>query len=665
MTSDSLPFPDDAPLAALDRKTVTDAWARFVDAQDSSLHQVREEIADSWRRSAAAGVSAREHRARHIGDAQAVEDLLKRNEALIDATRSTWELLAENLLQSETLLAVTDANGVILDIHGNPALVRAAVDKHIAVGFDWSESGAGTNAIATALILGRPCVVRTDEHFCESAKIWDCATAPIRDLTDNQVLGVLDIASVGALSSSHALGYAITAAQQIEHALYSAALGRTITLLSWYRNMESRFQAVPTLLLDPKGRVIVANRRVHEVLGCVPERLAIVAGNPVAPDGCSCQIEGTTRYEWSSESTRANEGASWSGGIVVLSSMETDAPSGIHGPVSPEISVPGEFSRIITADPTFLECIDVASRMAKSRAPVLLTGETGSGKELFAAAIHASSDVSGGPFIAVNCGTLSKELAVSELLGYEPGAFTGASPKGHAGKFEQADGGTIFLDEVGELSADVQVHLLRVLQDNVVIRVGGDRERHTRVRVIAATNRNLEAEAEAGRFRMDLYYRLKVLNLGLPPLRRRTGDVPILIDRFIRRLHESYGLGLKAVSPALLGAMQRYHWPGNVRELNGVVERMYILSRSPMLTLQDLPDDIALLLANSPEPNPTDGTGPQLTEIEAEAIRSALSQQDLNLSEIASRLGISRTTLYRRMKSYGIERSRQGLATAR
>jgi transcriptional regulator with PAS, ATPase and Fis domain len=302
-----------------------------------------------------------------------------------------------------------------------------------------------------------------------------------------------------------------------------------------------------------------------------------------------------------------------------------------------------------------MDCIDVAARMAQSRAPVLLTGESGSGKELFAAAIHASSFVSGGPFVAVNCGTLSKELAVTELLGYEPGAFTGASPKGRPGKFEQADRGTIFLDEIGELSTEVQVHLLRVLQDHVVVRVGGNNTRQTNVRVIAATNRNLESEAAAGRFRTDLYYRLKVLNLSLPPLRERVKDIELLARRYIRRLHENYGLGIKTISRPLLLAMEHYHWPGNVRELHGVLERMYILSGNPTLTLQDLPRDIDQL-ATVQGSRVVATANQKLDQIEANAIRSVLAQSGSSLSQIARQLGISRTTLYRRMKMYDIAR---------
>ena len=656
MKNDNLLVPDDPLLAGFDRKSVTEAWNNFVAGESATPHQVRDEIAQSWRRSATARLSARKHRPPHIGNERALADLLERNEALIEATKNTWELLAENLLESESIVAVTDASGKMLEIYGNPELVDAAKRENVAPGFDWSESAAGTNAIGTALALERPTIVRTAEHYCERAKIWDCAATPVRDLTDREILGVLDIASVGGLSSSHALGFAITAAQQIEHALHSIALGQTITLLSWYRGIESRFRSAPTLLLDQKGRVIIANKQVYDALGNAPERLSIVAGEPLVPDDCDYRIEDTVRYEWASEGHKAQHGSQWDGGIVSLSISKPDARIRGSHPVVETRATPAGFDHIVTADPIFLECIDVAARMAQSQAPVLLIGETGSGKELFAAAIHASSHVSGGPFVAINCGTLSKELAVSELLGYEPGAFTGASAKGQIGKFERADGGTIFLDEVGELPIDVQVHLLRVLQDNVVVRVGGSRENRVKVRVIAATNRNLEAEAEAGRFRMDLYYRLKVLNLNLPPLRERTGDVELLAARFIRRLHENYGLGVKTLSPTLLRALQNYPWPGNVRELHGVLERMYILSGDPVLTSRDLPSDISQLVGDAPESVRAKNATAQLDQIEADAIRAALSQSKLSLSDIATQLGISRTTLYRRMKSYGIKR---------
>lgn len=657
MADDSLLLPKDGLLNELDRKSVADAWSKFVVAPDTNPSNVRDEIAQSWRRSASSGMDPHSHRAPRIDDENALADLLSGKDALIGATKNTWELLADNLLDTESLVIVTDEAGVILNVHGNDELVEAATHKNVAAGFDWSETAAGTNAIGTAVTLEHPTIVRTAEHYCVAAKIWDCAAAPIRDLTDGEILGILDIASVGALSSSHALGFAITAAKQIEHALHSINLGRTISLLSWYRSIETQFDSAPTLLLDQKGRVIVANNRLYDLLGHAPEKLPLVDWMPSLSDDIHCTLLDTVRYEWTSEGSGMTNNTHWSGGVVVLKPGAKNRKSRQKSIENESRKSPPAFAHIITADPTFLDCIDVAARMAQSRAPVLLTGETGSGKELFATAIHASSPVYDGPFVAINCGTLSRELAVSELLGYEPGAFTGASPQGHAGKFEQANGGTIFLDEVGELPAEVQVHLLRVLQDNIVVRVGSDSERQTNVRVIAATNRNLESEAESGRFRMDLYFRLKVLNLGLPPLRERAGDIGLLCHRLIRRLHENYGLGLKTLSPDLLAAMHNYHWPGNVRELHGVIERMYILSGDTMLKVHDLPDEISRALAANTEPRQHEGTETSLDELEVIAIRNALSQSGHSLTQVASRLGISRSTLYRRMKDYGISRS--------
>jgi DNA-binding NtrC family response regulator len=252
--------------------------------------------------------------------------------------------------------------------------------------------------------------------------------------------------------------------------------------------------------------------------------------------------------------------------------------------------------------------------------------------------------------LAVNCGTLTRELAASELFGYEAGAFTGAAPKGRAGKFEEADGGTLFLDEIGELPLDVQVGLLRVLQDNVVLRVGGNQERKVKVRIIAATNRDLEEDVAAGRFRLDLLYRLKVLSLRVPPLRERLDDLQMLV---VTRLHEAYGLGRKRVAPALLAALEAHAWPGNVRELHGVVESMYVLSDSDELTPADLPEGFALSRVVEAGALPAEAPR-SISRMARAAIEAELAANGNNLSEVARRLGISRSTLYRKIKRYGL-----------
>ena len=640
--------PQDDSLDKLDRKTVANAWKNYVNARTDPSRLVRDSIADSWQRCAEIGVDPHTQRAALIGDEQQVEALCEAKKALLEATQNTWQLLSQHLLASDSILILSDDQGVILDVKGNSEIVDAAAKEHVAPGFDWSEQTAGTNAVGTALALEAPTVVRSVEHYCEAAKLWDCAAAPIRDLADGEVIGVLDITSVGELNNSHALSFAITAAKQIEHTLHSLELARSVELLSWYRKIESRYRDAAAVLVDRKGRVIVTNNigaGIH-----YPEKFLLENHAPVSHQG-SLSLKQVIEYDWGDEELplAPNE---WNGGLIIVE------PQADFTKVAPLRDTHPAFDKIITANPDFIACIDAAERMARAHSPVLINGETGSGKELFASAIHACSDRADGPFIAVNCGTLTQELAASELFGYESGAFTGAAKQGRLGKFEEANKGTLFLDEIAELPQDVQAHLLRVLQDNVVTRVGSNTPRQVDVRVIAATNKNLQTETDEGRFRLDLLYRLKVLMLDLPPLRQRKDDISLLADRFLERMNATYGLGQKSLSPELLQQLKAYDWPGNVRELHGVIESIYILNRATLLTTEHLPKDFQFHrpAANEVTENGVHDKVSDLDSVEKQFIAQALADNDVSLESIAQQLGISRSTLYRKMKRYQLSR---------
>ena len=486
-------------LDKLDRKSVSNAWKNFINARSDPNRLVRPAIAESWRRCIELNIDAHGQRAPKIGDEPQIEKRREANKALRDATQNTWQLLSQHLLASDSILILSDQTGVILDVKGNSEIVAAAANEHVAPGFDWSEQAAGTNAVGTALASESPTVVRSVEHFCEAAKLWDCAAAPIRDLADGEVIGVLDITSVGELNNSHALSFAITAAKQIEHTLHSLELARSVELLSWYRKIESRYRDKPAVLLDRKGRVIVSNNIPANTR--YPDKFKLENSAPLNPQG-QLSFKQIIKYDWGDD-TAPIAPTEWSGGLIIVETKTSVAS------VSPPRHTHPAFDNIITRNTNFIACIDAAERMAHAHSPVLLNGETGSGKELFASAIHACSERSKGPFVAVNCGTLTQELAASELFGYESGAFTGAAKQGRLGKFEEANNGTLFLDEIAELSQDVQAHLLRVLQDNVVTRVGSNTPKQVDVRVIAATNKNLQSETDEGRFRLDLFYRLK------------------------------------------------------------------------------------------------------------------------------------------------------------
>lgn len=642
-----------------DAAAVTATWRDMADGREPSQGVVRDMIFESWLRCRSVGLDALNHRAPFVDDSTRFEPLRRAHQELLDAAHHTWVGFAGILPEVDTLLLVADPQGIVLDVWGNRELVDSAAREHVAPGYDWSEHAAGTNAFGCAIATGRPTLVRTSEHYCSAAKIWDCAAAPVHDLQDGSVVGLLSITSTGGLIDNHTLALAVTAAKQTGHTLHSKALTKSVQLLNWYRLSDPQWATQAALLLDAKGRVITSSDRASALLDSVPDRIHVNDGRPSLPHDLGLEIAEQIPYRDAQDSARRRKSGDWQGGVIVLDESRSAKTGKTRRQQSAEPAIAPPFARIATADPGFRETIRQAERMARASSPVLVTGETGTGKELFAHAIHACSRVAAGRFIAINCGALSKELAASELLGYEPGAFTGASMKGRHGKFEEADGGTLFLDEIGELPLDVQVHLLRVLQDNVVVRVGGHKEHKVNVRIIAATNRDLRSDSENGKFRPDLYFRLKVLALELPPLRDRIEDIDLLAGQFLRQMQGQYGLGAKLISPELSAALKRYSWPGNVRELHGVIETMYILSNTPMLGIADLPTEFLVAPDSARSPQQQSSLADTSARAERERIIREMARQGNNMSLVARRLDISRSTLYRKLRIYGIGAERQ------
>ena len=308
--------------------------------------------------------------------------------------------------------------------------------------------------------------------------------------------------------------------------------------------------------------------------------------------------------------------------------------------------------------PAMREVFDTIRQVAPARTTVLIEGESGTGKELVAQALHHLSPRAQGPFVAVHCAALAPTLLESELFGHEKGAFTGASER-RRGRFEMADGGTLFLDEIGEILPAVQVKILRVLEEHRFERVGGQQTLEVDVRLIAATNRNLRRMVEEGRFREDLFFRLNVVSLVLPPLRERAGDIPLLVDRFLKEFAAENNRRPPAMAPEVMDVLVSYAWPGNVRELRNAIERMVVLGRGDRLTLRDLPPPIrpaaaAMLTSRLPETAASDGGSLTMDRMERHLILTTLEQNAGNRVKTAGVLGISRRTLHRKLKEYGL-----------
>ncbi len=332
---------------------------------------------------------------------------------------------------------------------------------------------------------------------------------------------------------------------------------------------------------------------------------------------------------------------------------------------------------MIGESPQILELLKIIDKVAASDSTVLITGESGTGKELVAKEIHRRSKRNAGAFVPINCGAIPKELLESELFGYEKGAFTGAN-RAKPGRFELANGGTVFLDEIGDMSPDLQVKVLRVLQERAFERVGGIKEIQVDVRIVAATHRDLEEAVKEGRFREDLYYRLNVIPIRVPPLRERKSDIPLLIQHFNGLFSQRAGTPPMEIEELAMEAFMAYSWPGNVRELENVVERLIVLAEGSVISLEDLPDRIKGALGKAPKgqegretgaaigpisidqiahlPLPENGVSlPEvIRKLEIGLINQALSRTNGVKSKAAQLLGLKRTTLVEKMRKFGM-----------
>jgi two-component system response regulator HydG len=317
-----------------------------------------------------------------------------------------------------------------------------------------------------------------------------------------------------------------------------------------------------------------------------------------------------------------------------------------------------QFSNILGRSAEMQSVFKAVSQVAKSRATVLITGASGTGKELVAAAIHQNSTRQAGPFVKLHCAALVESLLESELFGHERGAFTGADRR-REGRFEVANGGTLFLDEIAEISPSIQVKLLRVLQEREFERVGGSQTLKTDVRVIAATNRDLATLVEQGKFRQDLFYRLNVVNIRLPPLSQRMGDVAALADHFLRKFCEENGKEVSQISAQALARLARYHWPGNVRELENVMERAVVMCEGSEIGVEHFPPE--MMVQEDGEPRIP---GSSLTDIERYAILRTLEHCGGSTSKAAEILGISVRKIQYKLQEYGAAPKSEGPAVA-
>src|SRR6476659_9722685 len=554
------------------------AWERFLHKGEIAPNTLRAPIESSWSRCLSAGVDPARVQAPTVFPAEELMTLRALHRELIEASVPIMAQAREFLSASGTILMLTDPRGIILQTEGDPSALEAALDIRLMNGANWTELNCGTNAIGTALSTREPVQVHACEHFCIGIKPWTCAATVVHDPVNGEILGALDLSGLQRTFNHHCLALVLTAADRIEERLMNREMELGERLLVAGLGRLSKLATGGLLFFDRKGRFIKADARADVSLAAMAIKLESTADTRIdafsADSSAAVGQPGLPKWllpEWVEPII---EGGRRIGTIVVLPDPSPGKPP--RPARAEEIAKASRFEEIVGASPALLAVLSRVSKVAPTNSTVLIAGETGTGKELIARAIHKRSQRAARAFVSLNCAAIPQSLITSELFGHEKGAFTGALQR-RLGRFELAEGGTIFLDEVGDLPMETQIALLRVLQEREFERVGGTEMLPCDVRVISATNRDLHSAITAGSFRSDLFYRLNVFPIELPPLRERKEDIPILVNYFVNRYAQRAGKKIDSIRKKSLEALQEYSWPGNVRELQKVIERSLII----------------------------------------------------------------------------------------
>lgn len=589
-------------------------------------------------------------------------DLAQRREQhpeLLTAARVEMTNLYQQMANSGSAILLTDNDGVILNYVGDPSFSEAAGASGLQPGAVWSEEAQGTNGMGTCLAERKPLVIHHREHFLIKNTRLTCSAAPIFD-PHGRLTAVLDASSESRLAQQHTLALVSMSAQMIENRLFVSSCKS-----DYLARFHSRPEFVGTLsegliAFNEAGNVLAANR--NALFQFELESAEQLVGKPLseifATPFPSLMDLAAKRSFYPAALRHASDGKRF---YAIIQSPESSPDLRTHSRGSSRRAYKGgteecRLGQLTFGDSQMARNIRRATKVLGLGIPVILHGETGTGKEVFARALHMTSDRTGKPFVAVNCTAIPETLIESELFGYRPGAFTGASRQGHPGKIVQASTGTLFLDEIGDMPLPLQARLLRVLEQKEVVPLGGDTSVKVDIQVISATHRNLRDMVQSGQFREDLYYRLQGISLVLPPLRTRT-DKRELIEHLLQE-YQPPGESV-SIAPEAMRKLLAYDWPGNIRQLCNALRTMVALREGPIIRVADLPDE--LLLEEQERLNATAG-GEELTPLSdplAVAERSALLEElrnrNWNVVKVARRLNLSRNTIYRKMRVYGIK----------
>jgi len=561
---------------------------------------------------------------------------------------------------SEFFALLCDGEGCILNVVGDEKILLEAAKLKMITGAYMDEAHIGTNAMSLVISERRPSQVSGKEHFINAYHKWTCSGAPIKD-GNGKVIGIINLTGYIENVNPHTLGMVVAAANAIEKMIENNKYNLMIEICK--RRLEATFDSISSGILtcDLLGNITTMNKQVaimfgyderemksmkipdlvlnfHEIIDRIKSK-GNFTDEDIYVNASTNKLQFTlTAYPIYGFDMKIEE--------ITLVFYELKKSRKLAGRILSGQAI-YTFDKIIGTDEKFKKIINYAKKIADSKSTILITGESGTGKEVFAQAIHNYSKRREEPFIAVNCGAIPRTLIESELFGYEGGAFTGAKKGGNVGKFEIAEGGTIFLDEIGEMPFDMQIRLLRVIEEGVINRIGSSKQINIDVRIMAATNKELKNEVESGNFRKDLYYRLNVLPLQLPPLREHREDIVELVTYYMKKTSKRLNKHSVNISQEYMNYLKYYNWPGNIRELENVIERI-VNSEA-----------IQMNLYNEQDENQKESidlyVGYTLEQMEKHHITEVINEAYGNITLAAKILDIARSSLYRKIEKYNID----------
>ena len=620
------------------------AWDKLVSVQYIDNALLRQEIALSWQRCLSQKVNPRASKNENVEK----DYLIENKRYLLEVALPHMEQLYGLVKGKDYIVMLAAADGTLLSVFGDRNMYSIGESLNIVAGASCLETVLGTTSPGICLARQVPLQVFKLEHYCQLYHTWCCSAAPIFD-SQGGLVGTLDLSNRDREQHPpHLLDLVTMTAGTIQAEYNYRILQDDFKKSYYYFNMVVNNLPDAMIFFDLDDKISHLNRNAVKLLGASSQQLVGKHVQTILPNYAGLKHESASGQHWKELQFKTKSGLVGVDAYLkpltneykesfgmVCTLKENKKPQPLHTVTR------YTFEDFVYGCQRMERLVREAHNIAATDNNVLIQGESGTGKEILAQAIHNGSTRRNAPFVAVNCAALPTELIQSELFGYEEGTFTGAKRGGKAGTFERCNGGTIFLDEIGDMPLDAQANLLRVVQEKSIVRVGGSRPIPLNIRVVAATNKVLPKEIEAGRFRLDLFYRLAVMHLAIPPLRERKEDLWLLVESLVRKQQPALaGLGF---SPQVRILFERYDWPGNVRELENVLVNVLSRMSGGCVTVDDLPETFAATRRARENVD-------LLKDTEQKMIAAALVQCNNNVSKAAKVLGISRATLYRKLK---------------